>query len=101
MNPDPALLADDRSRVLQLAALPAPDELALIDAARLLMRYSLEGFGSDLHHQLQAVIKHWGLTRLQLHERTRALWASGWRPRQDPAQQLDGVSIGSGADVGG
>ena len=100
MNPEAALVADDRSRIQQLAALPSPYEWALIDAARLLLRYTPDGFGADLHQQLLAVIKTWGLNRLQLHERTRALWASGWRPPLDPAQQLDGVSVGSGADVG-
>lgn len=99
-DPHAALLTADTARASAIAALADPDELALIDTARLLMRYSADGFGAPIHQLLLDVLQGWGMTREQLHTRTRALWSSGWRPPLDPAIQLDGVAVGSGADVG-
>lgn len=100
-DPNAALLSADHRRALELAALPQPDELALVDAARLLLRYSADGFGAAIHQLLLHALECWGLSRNDLHARTRALWSSGWRPPLDPKLQLDGVAVGSGADVGG
>jgi hypothetical protein len=98
---DAALLACDRHRVAELEhrATP-PDAQALIDAARLLMRYGATGFGADLHHRLLTVLQRWQLSTSELHARTRALWSQGWRPPLTPTTQLEGVNVGSGADVG-
>lgn len=95
-----ALLTEDMARASAIALLSSPDDAVLIDTARLLMRYTADGFGAPIHQSLLRAISNWGMTREQLHTRTRALWSSGWRPPLDPVQQLDGVAVGSGADVG-
>ena len=102
MNPEAALLASDRRRIRQLLTLE-PGDSEVIDAARLLMRYgnNSDRFGADLAELLAQVLQRWGLSREQLHARTRSLWASGWRPVLDPSVQTDGVAVGSGADTVG
>lgn len=94
-----AVLRQDADRVMALKGLSAPNDTALVEAARLLMRYPPRGFGSELHQQLLVLLGRWNLSRDQLHARTRELWSQGWRPPVDPTHQLDGVVVGSGADV--
>lgn len=89
------LYAQDRALVDQLLAAPTPADEHLAHAARLLLRY--QGFPGafDVQRDLQTCLARWGLERDSLHARTRALWASGWRPplpTEEPA-------VGSGADV--
>lgn len=94
MQPHP-LHAEDRAVVDRLLAAPTPAEPDYIDAARLLMRY--EGYPGclDIQSDLHACLKRWGLERDQLHDKTRSIWASGWRPTAiNPEAQ-----VGSGADV--
>lgn len=99
-DPNAAVLSADHRRATELLALPQPDEQALVDAARLLLRYTADGFGAGVQATLLQALQRWGLSREELHARTRALWSSGWRPPLDPRLQLDGVAVGSGADVG-
>lgn len=88
------LHGDDRDRVDALLACQEPGDAQLVDAARLLMRY--EGFpgARDLQHDLARVLRLWGLDREALQQRTRAIWASGFRPA--PAT---GDTVGSGFDT--
>lgn len=89
------LHASDRQTIDRLLAAESPADEHLIDAARLLMRY--EGFpgASDLQDDLQRLLRLWGLDREQLHRRTRALWAAGFRPGQSPQAE----AVGSGFDT--
>lgn len=49
------------------------------------MRY--EGFPGalDLQEDLKKTLRLWGLSLDQLHQRTRAIWAAGYRPGADAA----------------
>lgn len=89
------LYAQDRAVVDQLLAAPTPEPEHLVHAARLLLRY--QGFpgAPDVPRDLRTCLQRWGLERDALHARTRALWASGWRPALPADQQ----AVGSGADV--
>jgi hypothetical protein len=89
------LYACDRDSVDRLLAADPPADAHLVDAARLLMRY--EGFpgANDLREDLERVLRLWGLDRDGLHERTRAIWAAGFRPGPAPAAE----AVGSGFDT--
>ena len=84
----------DRDRVDALLACEEPGDAQLVDAARLLMRY--QGFpgARDLQDDLAKVLRLWGLDRDALHARTRAIWASGFRPAPAAAD-----AVGSGFDT--
>jgi hypothetical protein len=67
---------------------------ALVDAARLLIRY--DGFpgARDIPERIIAKCRQSGIaSRDELNARCRAIWATGFRP------SLEGADVGSGADV--
>jgi hypothetical protein len=84
----------DRQTVDRLLAAQQPTDADLVDAARLLMRY--QGFpgARDLQDDLAKILRLWQLTRDALHSRTRAIWATGYRPAPDGAD-----AVGSGFDT--
>ncbi|MEB3256419.1 MAG: DUF3288 family protein [Synechococcaceae cyanobacterium] len=91
------LHATDRLVLDALLAVSSPDDQHLVDAARLLNRY--DGFpgASDLRHDLEKVLTAWQLDRTGLQQRTRAIWAAGFRP--GPAAPAE--AVGSGFDTAG
>ena len=88
------LYALDRDLVDALLACAKPGDAQLVDAARLLMRY--EGFpgARDIGDDLAKLLRLWGLDRERLHERTRVIWAAGYRPAPAAAE-----AVGSGFDT--
>lgn len=84
----------DRDVVDRLLAAELPTDTDLVDAARLLMRY--QGFpgAEDIQDDLAKTIRLWGFDRDALHERTRAIWAAGFRP----SRGID-EPVGSGFDA--
>ena len=91
------LHALDRDVVDRLLAVSTPADEHLVDAARLLMRY--QGFpgATDLQDDLAKLLRLWGLDRDQLHARTRAIWAAGYRPA--PAAAAAAEAVGSSFDT--
>jgi Protein of unknown function (DUF3288) len=89
------LYAQDRAVINQLLAAPTPAEAELVDVARLWTRYRDYPGCLDLQQDLLTCLQRWGLGLEELHRRTRAIWASGWRP-QLPTND---TQVGSGADV--
>jgi hypothetical protein len=89
------LHATDRETVDRLLAVEQPQDGDLVDAGRLLMRYSGFPGARDLQEDLARILRLWGLDRDGLHERTREIWAAGHRPGLAPLS--DGV--GSGFDT--
>ena len=89
------LHAIDRQVIDQLLAATTPSEEHLVDAARLLHRY--QGFpgASDLKDDLERVLRLWGLDQNALRDRTRALWAGGYRPGLAAGAE----AVGSGFDT--
>ena len=89
------LYGTERDLVDRLLATEAPADANLVELGRLLMRY--EGFPGalDLQEDLQKTLRLWGLSREQLHQRTRAIWAGGYRPGAEAAPQ----AVGSGFDT--
>lgn len=89
------LYGSDRNLVDRLLALTVPADQDLVDLARLAMRY--DGFpgACDLQDDLVKTLRLWGLSRDELHRRTRAIWAAGFRPGALVAQE----AVGSGFDT--
>jgi hypothetical protein len=88
------LYATDRDLVDRLLAAEQPVDEHLVDAARLLMRY--EGFpgAHDIKDDLAKTLRLWGLSRQELHGRTKAIWQAGYRPAPAGAE-----AVGSGFDT--
>jgi hypothetical protein len=76
-------------------AVPVPADGHLVDLARLMSRY--EGFpgADDLRDDLAKTLGLWALSRDELHGRTRAIWAGGYRPGAQPVAE----AVGSGFDT--
>ncbi|MEX0589151.1 MAG: DUF3288 family protein [Cyanobium sp.] len=74
------LYATDRDVVDRLLAAEVPADDHLVDAARLLMRYEAFPGAHDLSADLAKTLRLWGLSREELHSRTRAIWQAGFRP---------------------
>lgn len=90
------LHSSDRLTVDRLLAVEAPGDAHLVDAARLLMRF--EGFpgAQDIRDDLYRLLRLWKLDRDALHQRTRAIWAAGFRPAPASSQA---EAVGSGFDT--
>lgn len=87
----------DRPLIEALLAAPVPTDEDLVNAARLLTRYQASRLSPDLSQMILKALENWRLSVDDLHTRTRAIWASGWRPsRADSPQEQQ---VGSGADV--
>jgi hypothetical protein len=89
------LHAIDRQVIDQLLAAAIPSEAHLVDAARLLHRYRGCPGASDLKDDLERVLRLWGLDQGTLQQRTRALWAGGYRPGLAAGAE----AVGSGFDT--
>ncbi len=69
----------------------------LTTVASMYSRYADYPGSPDIKEDLDKMCKAWNLSRDELNAKTRAIWASGWRPGRD--DQAD--EVGSGADVEG
>ena len=96
--PQHPLDAVDRPVIESLLLVDQPSDRDLVDAARLVTRYRNATLSTDLWHKLQQALERWALSEDELNARTRAIWASGWRPAMD---RDDAIDVGSGADVEG
>lgn len=89
------LYATDRDLVDQLLAAQQPTDAQLVDLGRLLMRYSGFPGALDLQDDLAKTLRLWGLSRDELNQRCRSIWAAGYRPGAEVAPQ----AVGSGFDT--
>ncbi len=89
------LYASDRDLVDSLLATQQPVDAQLVDLGRLLMRYAGFPGALDLQDDLQKTLRLWGLSRDELNQRCRAIWAAGYRPGAEAQEQ----AVGSGFDT--
>jgi hypothetical protein len=87
------LYGQDRPIVDRLLAASDPSDADITDCARLLMRYIGYPGAVDIQEDLARTLVNWHLDADQLYARSRAIWASGYRPA------LADDEVGSGADV--
>ena len=84
----------DRPVVDRLLQVQSPRAQDLVDGARLLQRYRNFPGAEDIQNDLNKALKTWGLSQSSLYERSRAIWASGFRPNMAAEDGL----VGSGFD---
>lgn len=75
-----------------------PTNMHLTTVAMLFSRYADFPGSRDILEDLNKILGFWKLSRDELNAKTRAIWASGWKPGRDP---MNDDSVGSGADVEG
>lgn len=90
----PAQMAIDLDQLHRLSLIKDPSAIELVDLARLLLRYQGNPAAGAHNQQISQQLERWGLDQEQLFEKTRAIWASGFRPTIAAAE-----GVGSGADV--
>jgi hypothetical protein len=81
----------DLSRIQGLSDADTPSDDDVVDAARLVSRYSAH---PEILKPLAAAVRAWGMDRASLNARARTLWQGGYRPSLGAE-----VSAGSGSDV--
>lgn len=99
-----AVLASDRQLLEALLDSPEPSDQQLVDLARLIQRYRAPLRDPDkepaacsrLRSICDQVLLRWALDSERLFEKTRAIWASGFRPQLELGA---GDGVGSGSDV--
>lgn len=89
----------DRQIVVNLEAVSTPQNIDIVQAARLVMRYQDSLLSPDLFQRLKATVQRWGLNRSELMARSRRIWQSGWQP--NVTEDIVVSAVGSGADLEG
>ena len=89
------LYTTDREHVDRLSARNPPEDIDLVDLARLIIRYEDFQGANDLKVDIQKIMKKWNLNREELELKTRAIWSNGFRPTSSPIDE----SVGSGFDT--
>ena len=84
----------DRPVVDRLLQVQSPRDQDLVDGARLLQRYRNFPGAEDIRNDLGTILKTWGLSQSSLYQRSRAIWANGFRPNL----AADDGLVGSGFD---
>ena len=82
------LYETDRGLINRFISKNNPAEEDLIDLARLFMRY--EGFpgAKDIQMDMVKILKLWGITKEELNNSTRKIWAKGYRPGSSSEEML-------------
>ena len=89
------LYPTDREHVDRLSARNPPEDVDLVDLARLIIRYEDFQGADDLKVDIQKIMKKWDLNREELEIKTREIWSNGFRPVSSPISE----SVGSGFDT--
>ncbi|KEF43389.1 MAG: hypothetical protein ER33_01205 [Cyanobium sp. CACIAM 14] len=94
------LHAIDRETVDRLLAVERPLDEHLVDVARLRMRYLGFPGADDIRDDLERLLRLWDLDPERLHERTRAIWAAGFRPGRHGVPEAVGSGFDTASDEG-
>ncbi len=89
------LYPTDREHIDRLSAINPPQDIDLVDLARLIIRYEEFQGADDLKVDMKKIMKKWNLNREELEIKTREIWKNGFRPISSPITE----SLGSGFDT--
>ena len=89
------LYQTDREHVDRLSSKYPPEDIDLIDLARLIIRYEDFEGADDLKVDMKKIMKKWNFNRDELEIKTREIWSNGFRPISSPIAE----SLGSGFDT--
>ena len=88
------LYETDRDLLNRFISKNNPAEEDLIDLARLFMRYEDFPGAKDIQMDMVKILKLWGITKEELNNSTRKIWAKGYRSGSSSEEML-----GSGFDT--
>ena len=91
------LYETDRDLLNRLISKNNPAEEDLIDLARLFMRYEDFPGAKDIQMDMVKILKLWGITKEDLNNSTRKIWAKGYRSGSSSEEML-GSSFDTSAD---
>ncbi len=91
------LYSIDRDNLDRLLSKKTPEDDDLVALARLFIRYEDFPGANDLKLDLIKLLKLWGFTKEELHERTRIIWRKGFRPH-DSSDDTVGSSFDTSED---
>ena len=82
------LYETDRDLLNRFISKNNPAEEDLIDLARLFMRYEDFPGGKDIQMDMVKILKLWGITKEELNNSTRKIWAKGYRSGSSSEEML-------------
>ena len=88
------LHSTDKSIIDSLITKQTPQDIDLINLARLISRYDNFPGEKEIKEDIQKTLKFWKITKNELFSKTRYLWANSFRP----SNSEDNL-IGSGFDT--
>ena len=84
----------DKNIIDDLIVKQIPEEIDLINLARLIIRYKNFPGERILKNDLEKIIKFWNISEKHLFARTREIWSNNFKPNNAPKDL-----IGSGFDT--
>ena len=88
------LHATDKKTIDSLISKEIPEDLDLINLARLINRYESFPGEIDMKEDIKKTLKFWNMTQGILFSKTKKLWSNNFRP-SNPTKDL----VGSGFDT--
>ena len=74
------LYATDKNIIDSLIAKEKPEDLDMINLARLINRYNGFPGGNEIKQDIEKTLKFWNITKIQLFSKTRNIWSKNFRP---------------------
>jgi len=84
----------DKNIIDYLITKEKPENLDLINLARLINRYSYFPGEIEIKNDIEKILKFWKISQNELFSKTRSIWAKGFRP-SNTSNDL----VGSGFDT--
>ena len=88
------LHATDRNIIDSLITKDKPEDLDLINLARLINRYTNFPGETEIKDDIEKILKFWKITKKQLFSETKSIWSKGFRP-----SNTNKDLVGSGFDT--
>jgi len=88
------LHATDRNIIDSLISKEKPEDIDLINLARLINRYSNFPGEMDIKNDIEKTLKFWSITQNELFSKTKKIWSKSFRP-----SNTNKDLVGSGFDT--
>ena len=88
------LNATDKNILDSLITKKIPEDLDLINLARLINRYKNFPGENEIQNDIEKILKFWKLTKNELFSKTKKIWSKSFRP-----SNTNGDLVGSGFDT--
>ena len=84
----------DRNIIDSLITKEKPEDLDLINLARLISRYTNFPGEIEIKNDIEKILKFWKITKIELFAKTRQIWSKSFRP-----SNTNRDLVGSGFDT--